>query len=141
MKQGYEAYRTAAIDTADQGKLILLVYDVAIKNCKLALEKFDCKDKYEERVKHLFKSQDAIAELLASLNLDAGGEIARNLYSLYRYMLRCLTEATTKNKKEKIEEVLSYLEELRNAWEEAAKKVRMEGIESSQVCGNIVVSV
>ena len=125
MQQGYAAYRHASIDTADQGKLILIAYDVAIKNCRLALEKFDYHDKIEERTKHLFKAQDAVVELSNALRIDVG-EVARNLYKLYNYILRSLVDAGVKNNKGKITEVLGYLENLRSAWDEAVRKLKME---------------
>lgn len=135
MKQGYSAYRNANVDTADQGKLILICYDVAIKHCKLAIDKFDDRNLLEERTKHLFKAQDAISELLSALNMDVG-EIAQNLYRLYDYMLRSIVEGGIKNKKEKIEEILKYLEDLRSAWAIAVVKVKQESapsVESNKV--------
>jgi flagellar protein FliS len=123
MKQGYDAYKTANIDTADQGRLIIIAYDIAIKSCKLALEKFDDRHLLEERTKHIFKAQDAITELLTALKLDVG-DIAKNLYNLYDYMLRCLVEASVKHKKEKITEVLGYMESLREAWVVAIQKTK-----------------
>jgi len=123
MKQGYDAYKTANIDTADQGRLIIIAYDIAIKSCKLALEKFDDRHLLEERTKHIFKAQDAITELLTALRLDVG-DIAKNLYNLYDYMLRCLVEASVKHKKEKITEVLGYMESLREAWVVAIQKTK-----------------
>lgn len=119
INQGYEAYKNTTIDTADQGKLILMTYDVAIKNCKLALGVFDDSHKLEQRTKLLFKVQDAITELMSALKMDTG-EIAKNLYMLYDYMLRSVVNASVKNRSEKIAEVLQYLEELREAWALAA---------------------
>ncbi|MBN2037546.1 MAG: flagellar export chaperone FliS [Chitinispirillaceae bacterium] len=119
------AYRNANVDTADQGKLILIAYDVAIKNCKLALEKFDNFQFRNERTKHIFKVQDAITELLSALRLDVG-EVAHNLYRLYDYMLRSLVQASVKNEKKKIEEVLRYLVDLRESWDVAIRKVKNE---------------
>jgi flagellar secretion chaperone FliS len=135
MKQGYNAYRSANVDTADQGKLILICYDVAIKHCKLAMEKFDDRKLLEERTKHLFKVQDAITELLSALKMDVG-EIALNLYKLYDYMLRSIVEASIKNQKHKVLEILGYLEDLRGAWAEAILKVKQESapvLESDKV--------
>ncbi len=125
MKQGYNAYRTVSVDTTDQSKLILITYDVAIKHARLALERFDDKKQIEERNRHILKVQDALSELQSSLNLEAG-EIARNLFSLYDYMFRTTVEANIRNEKEKVEEVLGYLETLRSAWAEAAIKVKAE---------------
>ncbi|MFW6244460.1 MAG: flagellar protein FliS, partial [Fibrobacterota bacterium] len=70
MRQGYSAYRNVSIDTTDQGKLILITYDVAIKHARLALEKFEDKKLVEQRTKHIFKIQDALSELQSSLDLN-----------------------------------------------------------------------
>jgi flagellar protein FliS len=125
MKQGYSVYRSANIDTADQGKLILICYDVAIMHCKQAIEKFDNSGTIEERTKHIFKVQDAITELLSALRLDVG-EVAQNLYRLYDYMLRSLVASSVNNDKSKVSEVLGYLETLRDAWSIAIQKVKTE---------------
>lgn len=127
MKQGFNAYKSANVETADQGRLILIAYDVAIMHCKLAIEKFDDRHLLEERTKHIFKVQDAVSELMGALKLDVG-EIARNLFNLYDYMLRSMVEASVKNKKEKISEVLGYLESLRSAWAEAIQKTKQEAV-------------
>ena len=125
MKDGYSTYKTANIDTADQGKLILIAYDVAIKHSRLAMEKFANKDKIEERTKHIFKVQDAITELMSSLKLEVG-EIARNLYKLYDYMLWRLVHANAKNNPEFVKEVLGYLVDLRDAWKDAIETVKSQ---------------
>ena len=127
MKQGYSAYQSANVDTADQGKLILIAYDVAIKHCKLAIEKFDDYRRAEERTKHIFKVQDAVTELLSALRLDVG-DVAQNLYRIYEYIIRSMVQASVKNDRSKVEEVLSYLVQLREAWEEAIRKVKSETV-------------
>jgi flagellar protein FliS len=119
MKLGYGVYKTAQVDTNDQGKLILLTYDIAIKHAKLAVEKFDDKKLIEERTKHIYKIQDALEELQQSLNMDAGGEIAVNLYNIYTYMFEATVQANIHSDKSKVVEVLGYLETLRAAWGEA----------------------
>jgi flagellar protein FliS len=125
MKQGYSVYKSANVDTADQGKLILICYDVAIMHCKQAIEKFDKFELIEERTKHIFKAQDAITELLSSLRMDVG-EIAVNLYRLYDFMLRSLVSSSVQNDKKKVNDVLGILELLRDAWSIAIQKVKTE---------------
>jgi flagellar protein FliS len=125
MKQGYNVYKSANVDTADQGKLILICYDVAIMHCKQAIEKFDSYEMIEERTKHIFKAQDAITELLGALRMDVG-EIARNLYRLYDFMLRSLVASSVQNDKKKVHDVLGILELLRDAWSIAIQKVKAE---------------
>jgi len=126
MKVGYGAYKGAQTETNDQGKLILVTYDVAIKHAKLALEKFEDRKAIEERVKHIFKIQDALEELQVSLNMDAGGDIAANLFNLYSYMFDATVEANIHNDRTKVEEVLRYLETLRDAWSQATIKAKAD---------------
>ena len=123
MNQGYNTYKTANVDTADKGKLIIICYDVAIKRGNLAIEIGSDITKYEEQVKHLYKMQDAVSELLSALNMDIG-EISENLYRLYEYMLHRITTAIVKRDLEPIEEILVYLNDLRDAWKIAIQNVK-----------------
>ena len=123
MKNGYSAYQTTTIETADQGKLILIAYDVAIKHCRLAIELMGTGADPADRNKHLYKAQDAITELMSALRLDVG-EIARNLYRLYEYMIFNLVQSVIKNNDTGAQEALRHLLTLREAWEVAVKTVK-----------------
>jgi len=125
VKSGYTTYKTVNVDTADQGKLILICYDVAIRSCRQASGNFGRTEMVEERTRHLFKAQDAITELMSSLNMEAG-EIAKNLYRLYEYFLHRLVEANVKSEKSCVEEVLRHLENLRDAWCQALAVLKKE---------------
>jgi len=54
--------------------------------------------------------------LLASLNVEAGGELARNLAGLYDYMTFCLIAANRTNNRKSVDDVIKLLAELREAW-------------------------
>jgi len=123
MNQGYNAYKTANVETADKGKLIIICYDVAVKHGNLAIDESNPKANLEAWVKHIYKMQDAISELLGALNMDVG-EISTNLYRLYEYMLHRLTEAVVEVKKENVEEVVKMMTDLRAAWKVAIMNVK-----------------
>ena len=55
--------------------------------------------------------------LRASLNKEAGGELALSLDSLYEYMCNRLLQANLKNAPEMLEEVYGLLQELKDAWD------------------------
>ncbi len=131
MKDGYGAYRAAHVETADQGKLILIAYDVAIKHCKISLEQFGDSERIMDRTQHICRAQDAVTELMSALRLDVG-EIAHNLYRLYDYMLRRMVEANIKNDRKRIEEVVGYLVDLRDAWDTAIKNLKREAVRSGE---------
>lgn len=127
--KAYEQYRQTQIQTAKPEQLILMLYDGAISFLKKAKVSIENKN-IEESHNLLIKAQDIIIELMASLNLEVG-EIALNLFRLYEYMHYRLVEANIKKDEKPIDEVLSMLQELREAWETAIKKVKEEKPEVS----------
>lgn len=118
--QAYSQYKTSMIETASPAKLLLMLYDAAIRNLERAKKAIDDKDN-EATHKHLVKSQDIILELMYSLNMDY--DISKSLFSLYEYMHHQLIQANIKKNKELIDEVLTFMVELRNTWDEAIKKL------------------
>jgi flagellar secretion chaperone FliS len=117
----YAQYKQTEITTANQGKLIVMLYDGAIKFLNTALENLPDK-KYDIVNTNILKSQDIITELMLSLNMDGGGEIAQNLFSLYVYFKKRLIDSNIKKEPDGINEVLKHLKDLRDAWEQIASK-------------------
>jgi flagellar protein FliS len=62
------------------------------------------------------QAMSIIDGLRASLNAEAGGEIARNLDNLYEYMSHRLLEANLKNDAVCLDEVTRLLGEIKGAW-------------------------
>ena len=65
---------------------------------------------------HILKAQDVITELMASLDLEAGGEIAKNLLSIYSYFNQQLLTANLKKDYKPLADVKTMMEELQNSW-------------------------
>lgn len=120
MLKGYgaysQAYQKAAVNTVDQRKLILMLYDGAIKFLTHAVEKMEKNDVYEAHT-NLIRGKSIIAELLSSLNLEGGGDIARNLQRLYAYMFNELIDANLNKEPDRVQRVVHLLKELRTAWQ------------------------
>ena len=107
-------YKQMQIKTANQGKLIVMLYDAAIKAVKIAIDEIPNKKTYDVH-KNIIKAQDIVSELMLALNFEAG-DVAKRLWSLYTYMNKKLVEANIKKKVEPLKEVLSYLTDLKEAW-------------------------
>jgi flagellar protein FliS len=112
---GIAAYQEAAITTQGKGRLIVLLYDGAIKFMKLAVQELEAGN-YEAKGRHIGRAQDVINELNAVLDIEAGGEIAINLRKLYCFMNGRLSEANTKCDPQLIREVITLMEELNQSW-------------------------
>ncbi len=123
--QRYQSYQTANISTADRGKLIVMIYDHCLKWCKLAKEAMEAK-KTAESTKAIFKVQDGITELTCALDMEKGGEISKNLFGLYNFYNRHLSQAIQKSDAGPVAEVETMMRELREAWVQAIDMVRKE---------------
>jgi flagellar secretion chaperone FliS len=112
---GYQAYKKTQIQTSDQGNLILLCYDGTINFIRQAI-KAHKEENVDTMSELLTKSQNVLWELINGLNFEAG-EIAYNLDSLYNYMIRRLIDAQYRNTIDPLNEVIGYLQELRESWQ------------------------
>ncbi|MGV7931101.1 MAG: flagellar export chaperone FliS [Spirochaetota bacterium] len=125
-KNPYDQYKRTEINTANQGKLIVMLYDGAIKFLNIAIENMEPRT-YDIVNTNIIKAQDIITELLLSLNVAEGGEISKGLMSLYLYFKKRLLEANVQKDAEILKEVLLHLRELRAAWDKiSAKEARAD---------------
>lgn len=113
-------YLVQQIQTASREQLLLMLYDGAIRFLKLARKALDTKD-YETSHNNLLKSQKILTELMSSLDMNVGGEVARNLMNLYEYLYYRLVQANLKRDPEMVDEVIGHLTDLRKTWDEAIK--------------------
>ena len=126
-REPVNAYRETQIKTANQIRLIVMLYDGAIRHLNLALDAFAEKHRrYDAVNNHIIAAQDILSELTASLDFDKGGQLARNLFSLYSFMNRRLLEANLKKDPAPITEVKRHLGELREAWDEISTRKGLE---------------
>jgi flagellar protein FliS len=72
------------------------------------------------------RSAISIVEYLRiSIDMQGGGQIARNLCNLYDYMLQRLTKANADNDPVILDEVSALLRDIKSAWDEIPHNVRM----------------
>ena len=114
-------YREMEIKTSSPAKLILILYNEAIKCLNRAKEKIKVKN-VEESNDLLIRAQKIIRELMCSLNLKIG-EMATRWYSLYEYIYYRLIQANLQKDVQIIDEALDLLKPLRDAWIKAMEEV------------------
>lgn len=112
---GVNAYKETAVTTQSKGRLIVMLYDGAIKFLKLAVKELDAGND-EAKGKYIGRAQDVINELNAVLDMNAGGEIASNLRRLYLFMNSRLAQANSERDPQMIREVITLLAELNQSW-------------------------
>lgn len=115
VSQALDVYTKTRTVTASPLDLVIMLYEGAIEFLDKAAIAINMKE-VQTKIKYLDRTMKIIEELLYSLNLEAGGEIAINLQDLYIYMMRELTLANLKNDAEKVRHVEYLLKELLSAW-------------------------
>ena len=126
-KSASSTYKETKVKTAGQGQLIVMLYDEAVKQLTkaaelLELNKNDKKDpgRIEQISKATMKTEEILTELTISLDFEQGGEISKNLFSLYTWFNRELVEANIKQDTGRLLTVRDMLLELRNSWNSVA---------------------
>lgn len=131
MNYGMGAYKKTSIHTASKEQILLMLYQSAIKNCKKAIEAID-KNEVAKKGEFIGKLQEIILELTNSLDFKIGGEVAKELASLYDYILFSSTQANIKIDKAPLESCLEILNTLYAGWNEAIKSLRKESTETTE---------
>lgn len=116
---GHDRYLETAVETASPARLIVMLYDGAIRFINEAIYAMQQRD-YETQNARLQRAQKILAELISSLDFDKGGEIAENLFRLYTYMYNQLVEANINDDAARLEHVVGLLSEIREAWDTVA---------------------
>ncbi|HWP31931.1 MAG TPA: flagellar export chaperone FliS [Fimbriimonadales bacterium] len=119
-KKAVEEYRRRAIQTAQPVELISMLYDALIHHCESAIRCMGEKN-LEGQHSHFAKAQKILAELMSSLELQKGGEIAKNLFNIYAFCMRELSEANIKDDARKAVNCVGLLKELQEAWREVRR--------------------
>lgn len=112
---GLKSYQEHSISTQSRGRLIVMLYEGAIKFLRQALEDLEQND-FASKGRNIARAQDILFELNTVLDMENGGEIAQNLRSLYNFMMRHLMQANVRKDPHMIKEVISLLEELNHGW-------------------------
>ncbi|MCH2532814.1 MAG: flagellar export chaperone FliS [Bdellovibrionales bacterium] len=125
MRNPYQQYKKTSIESASREKILLLMYEGAIRFVKLAINAME-KNNIADKGTYIGRAYDVIMELNNTLDHEVGGELAQNLESLYIFMTDNLTKANINNDKKSLEDVLKILLTLHEGWKQAVEKYKNE---------------
>ncbi len=123
MKNAYQKYKTTSIQSASREKLLLMMYEGAIKFTKLAIQAAEEK-KIADRGMNIGRAYDIVMELNNTLDHKVGGDISKNLEQLYMYITDQYTQANITGKPEPLKEALKLLETLYDGWQKAVEQLK-----------------
>ena len=120
------AYQAQSVLTASPGRLVLMLFDGALRFLRQAQAGFDIPEDDPRRIEiinhNLLKAQAIIDELQDTLDRKAGGEFAMTMDRLYNYHRGRLIEANLRKNPALLPPVEKFLQEIRAAWAEMLRK-------------------
>ena len=112
---------TAEVETANPHRLIQMLMQGVLEKVMIAKGYMERKD-IPNKGAHISWAITILEGLRASLNKEAGGEIAQNLDDLYDYLIRRLLRANLENNMDMLDEVSSLMRSIKSAWDEMPVK-------------------
>jgi flagellar protein FliS len=114
------SYRETAVRGASPVRLVICLYEQAIEDLRLAVIALERGD-IEARTRGINHALMVIAQLQGSLDMERGGDVARNLSRFYGLVRAGLTEAQLKQSGRILEQQVSQLVLVHEAWLEVER--------------------
>ncbi|GAB6182352.1 flagellar export chaperone FliS [Thermodesulfovibrio hydrogeniphilus] len=125
-----DAYLQSKVFGADGLELIIMLYDKAIVSLQIAKEAIEAgvnnPDNLKRKVEGLTKATDIIYYLNDILDRQRGGEIAKNLGTIYSILADELVRANLFNDLDIISKSITILQNLKTAWQDVRKQLQAE---------------
>ncbi|MEW6599419.1 MAG: flagellar export chaperone FliS [Nitrospirota bacterium] len=125
-------YKKTVLVTTDRVQIVYMLYEGALNHMKIARRKIENGDIISKGY-HFSKATMIISELSNVLDMEKGGEISRNLRSLYEYVLRRLLYANLNNDIAAIQDSERVIETLKSGWKEMMENFKQKQPDSVRV--------
>ena len=114
------AYQETSITTASPEKLIIMLYEGAIRFLRQSANDIKTKN-LVRKSQSIDRAVAVIQHLQSTLDMDGGKDIARELDRLYGYILSRVLQGSAKLDAATIEEATKLLSVLLSGWEQIAR--------------------
>ncbi|HLX25708.1 MAG TPA: flagellar export chaperone FliS [Candidatus Cybelea sp.] len=115
-----QRYLETSIATAAPEDLIVKIFDVLIIASRQAHEKLlNERNDIEGIHKALLRAQRACCLLMGALNMDIGGDLAKNLFRVYEFWHHELVMTNMQKDITRLERVMPYFKDYRETWQQA----------------------
>ena len=111
-------YQTSNINTATPEKLMILLFDGALQFLQKAKTAIS-ENNLQERAKNIEGARKIIRELMRTIDLENGNDVAKRLFKLYNKMAMNLIKANVQRNAAKIDEVIEDISNIRWGFQKA----------------------
>jgi flagellar secretion chaperone FliS len=132
MSYGIKAYKSVGIKddlaVADPHRIIQLLMQGSLENMAKAKGAMERKD-FAEKSRTVSKAMSIISALQHSLDMDVGGEVSQNLWSLYDFMVNHLMQASRESNPAKVDDVIEIMIKIKSGWDAISVEDRQKGFQ------------
>ena len=132
MSYGIKAYKSVGIKddlaVADPHRIIQLLMQGSLENMAKAKGAMERKD-FAEKSRTVSKAMSIISALQHSLDMDVGGEVSQNLWSLYDFMVNHLMQASRESNPAKVDDVIEIMIKIKSGWDAISIDDRQKGFQ------------
>jgi flagellar protein FliS len=114
-----DMYRGHALEGASGVELTIALYDGIIRFMHNAIEAVDLDDPAKRRAA-VKRAMDIVIHLQATLKTDVGGKPAESLADFYVAMFALMLQGSQANSRQKFEQVIANVRNVRDAWKQVA---------------------
>lgn len=126
-----QRYLETSIATASKEDLIVKIFDVLIIASQQAHEKLlNERHDIEGIHKALLRAQRALCLLMGSLDMEIGGELAKNLFRVYEFWHHELVMTNMQKDITRLERVMPYFKDYRDTWQQAVTLFKAQRTEN-----------
>ncbi len=119
------SYLENMVYTANPIRLVIMLYERAILALETALDIMkkgnasleDTKTKLEE----LLRANDILVVLDSTLDMEKGGEVAKNLHEIYTALSNDIVKLSLEDDPETLRKMIKVLTDLKESWEEVER--------------------
>lgn len=133
--KGIQAYKKGSLkqdlSTADPHKITLMLMQGALEKMATAKGCIERKE-FEGKSQHLSRATSILVNLRDTIDLEVKSEVGENLYALYDYMVNRLTDANIQNSLKIMDEVISLMLPIKNAWAQIPDSAKQEAYEAQR---------
>jgi flagellar secretion chaperone FliS len=115
------SYREAAVRGASPMRLVLCLYEQVIEDLRRAVIALETGE-VEQRTRLINHALTVIGQLQGTLDKERGGAVARNLERFYVLLRAGLVEAQAKQSRKILEQQISQLTTVYEAWQQVEKR-------------------
>lgn len=113
------------VDDATPHRLIQMLMEGALEKITHAKADLD-RHNIAAKCKSIGTAISIVEGLRVSLDMEAGGEMAQNLFALYDYMERRLFQANAENNKDILDEVARLILQIKGAWDQIPEQLKVQ---------------